>query len=82
MHYKNGREAANGDPVVARNYAGRIVSGTVHNLRAGTATCNCDLVVVIPGGTMNETCRTVSEMYHAEDAFKALEPAEVTVKSS
>ena len=56
MHYKNGREAKNGDPVIAKNYAGKIVAGVIHNLiEQPGATCNCDVVTVIPGGTQNLT---------------------------
>ncbi len=74
MHYKNGREARYGDPVIVKDYNGNITAGVIHNLRAAQ-TCNCDVATLVPGGVTNLTCRTVGELYHAEDALKAIESA-------
>lgn len=73
MHFKNGREAKYGDPVIGIGYHGRVIAGVIHNLNPGSTTCNCDVVTVIPGGTQNLTCQNVSNFYHADDAFKAIE---------
>jgi hypothetical protein len=74
MHYKNGREAKNGDHVITKGYGGQVVSGVIFNLIATTSACNCNVAVVKPGGTYDLTCQDVGEMFYAEDGFNALEP--------
>lgn len=77
MHYKNGREAINGDPVIGEVY-GRAVAGVIHTLQAGATSCNAQLAVPVPGGCTNY-CVTIGDLYHAEDAVKALQaPQPVT----
>ena len=73
MHYKNGRKAANLDPVITRNYTGVVVWGVIHNLQSNGSLCNCDVAVIVPGGVVQMTCQDVGRMYHAEDALLALE---------
>lgn len=73
MHFKNGREAKVGDHVVTKNYDGNVVTGVIHNLRA-SASCNCDVSLLVPGGVVQLTCQTVGNMYHAADALLAVEP--------
>jgi hypothetical protein len=74
MHYKNGRQAHEGDPVVAKHYNGsaRIVAGVLHSTFPTASTCNGQIAVAIPGGSVNH-CVTIGEIYHAEDAFAAVE---------
>lgn len=81
MHYKNGRPAANGDAVIFRNYAGIIVVGILHSTIANANTCNGTVAITVPGGVQQHSV-TTGEIFHAEDAFAALEnpkekPAEV-----
>lgn len=73
MHYKNGREANEGDPVIyLDSYKKKVVIGRIWSLSAGT-TCNCQVAQIIPGG-VTHTCQSLNEMYHAEDALLAIEP--------
>ncbi len=67
MHYKNGREAREGDPVILLNN-GRTTVGKVHSIIAGTSTCNCTVAEPVTGGIQQLTCRTLRDMHHAEDA--------------
>jgi hypothetical protein len=73
MHYKNGREAKSGDPVIGKfGYPPKLEIGVIHSLNADYTTCNCSMAVIMPGAVAN-TCVTVGELYHAEDAFGAME---------
>lgn len=71
MHYRNGREAHEGDPVIGKNY-GTVVAGKLHSLLAGTDTCNGQVAYPVYGG-VNSYCCTINELYHAEDAYNAIE---------
>jgi hypothetical protein len=75
MHYKNGKEAHEGDPVIGESYkgSGAIIAGKIHNLQAGQKTCNCTVAVPVFGGIEQMTCRNVSDHYLAADAFAAIE---------
>ena len=73
MHYKNGREAHEGQPVICKGYAGQITVGKIHTLIPDVTTCNCSVAETFMGGVNQLTCRTINEMYHAEDAFAAIE---------
>lgn len=73
MHFKNGRDAKEGDPVVCLGYNQRVTVGRIHSLTPGAETCNCSVAEPVMGGINQLTCRTVGEMYHAEDAFAAIE---------
>lgn len=70
MHYKNGREAKEGDSVIGKAWVGkqRVVAGTIHSLNAGSQTCNGQVAVSIPGGVV-QVCVTVGDFVHAEDAY-------------
>lgn len=81
MHYRNGREACSGDHVITKDYNGTVVAGVIHSLRAPDTTCNCDVSVLIPGGTYQFTCQNVGNMYHAEDAFKCIDEVTAAVKA-
>jgi len=71
MHYKNGREAKTGDPVVGPNYNGAI-AGTIHSLNPGTTTCNAQVAVPMMGG-VTHACISVGDFYHADDAYCAVD---------
>lgn len=79
MHYKNGRPANNGDHVITKDYAGRISTGVIYNLRPGE-TCNCDVAVLRPGGSDTLTCQAVGQMYSAADAFGLIDAADGLVE--
>ena len=72
MHYKNGREAKEGDPVICSSYSGSVTVGKIHSLVAGSESCNCTVAEPVMGGVNQLTCRTVGELYHAEDALSAI----------
>lgn len=74
MHYKNGRPAKEGDPVICRAYNNSVTVGKIHSLTAGAETCNCTVAEPVMGGVNQLTCRTVGEMFHAEDALNAISP--------
>jgi hypothetical protein len=75
MHYKNGRLAKEGDPVICKGYNGQITVGKIHSLAVeGQTTCNCTVAETVMGGVNQLTCRTIGEMYHAEDALLSIEP--------
>ena len=73
MHYKNGKEAQDGDPVICQGYTGQLTVGKIHTLVPGSTACNCTVAEPVMGGVTQLTCRTVGEMYHAADAFAAIE---------
>ena len=77
MHYKNGREAKEGDSIVVNVYVGgtkRVAAGTLHSVISDPActTCNGLIAVPIVGGVQSMTV-TIGDCYHAEDAFKAID---------
>ena len=71
MHYKNNREAKEGDPVIIKEY-NNVYAGKLHSLNPGTNSCNAQIAYPIMGGFGN-ICVTVRNCYHAEDAFNAME---------
>ena len=49
MHYRNGREAKNGDKVVQLNHEGKVVSfGLLHDASPGNDYCNGNLAPLQP----------------------------------
>jgi hypothetical protein len=72
MHYKNGREAKNGDPVVG-NIWGNITAGIIHSINPAMTNCNCTVAVPVMGGITQLSCQNVNWLYHAEDAYVAVE---------
>ena len=71
MHYKNGREAKNGDKVVHIDpYTGNVKVGILHDAVAGNDFCNGAIAPIV-GGTCN-----LKEVIHYDD-FKAAIPPEV-----
>jgi hypothetical protein len=71
MHYRNGRAAFNGDPVIGKSYNG-VFAGTLHSVNPGATSCNGQVAVPVPGGFRTE-CVTIGELYHAECAFRIAE---------
>lgn len=63
MHYKNGREAKQGDMVVSLGAVGVPKVGMVHSLNAGSDTCNGRLAHVTDG----DPWVTIGECLHVDD---------------
>jgi len=77
MHYKNGREAKNGDKVVLMStYAAPFV-GILYDATAGNDYCNGKIAPIKP----NDPCPNLKECLHLDDVIKAL-PAEVPDSSA
>jgi hypothetical protein len=72
MHYKNGREAKNGDKVVLFPSYGSPIVGILYDAQAGNDTCNGKIALVKP----NDPCPNLQECLHLNDVLNAL-PAEV-----
>jgi hypothetical protein len=72
MHYKNGREARNGDKVVLIPSWGAPVIGILYDAVAGNDTCNGKIAPIKPSDPMPN----LKECLHLDDVLKAL-PAEV-----
>lgn len=79
MHYKNGREAKEGDVVILIDeYQKKVKVGKIWSLTPGDS-CNCQVAQVILGGVTHE-CHTLGKMYHAEDALLAIDPLALAPK--
>ncbi len=72
MHYKNGREAKNGDKVILIPSYGAPVVGILYDATAGNDYCNGRIAVT----ASNDPCPNLKEVLHLDDVLKAL-PAEV-----
>lgn len=72
MHYKNGREAKNGDKVVLLPSYGPPVVGILYDAVAGNDYCNGKIAVT----HQNDPCPNLKECLHLDDVLAAL-PAEV-----
>ena len=74
MHYKNGREAKNGDKVVfiPPNYGVPFI-GILYDAVPGNDYCNGRIAPIGP----SDSCQNLKEVLHLDDVLKAL-PAEVT----
>ncbi len=77
MHYKNGREARNGDKVILIPQYGAPVIGILYDATAGNDYCNGKIASVSP----MDPCPNVKECLHLDDVLKAL-PVEVPDSSS
>lgn len=71
MHYKNGREAKNGDMVVLFPSFGRPVVGILYDAVAGNDFCNGRIAPVCT----TDPCPNLKECLHLEDVLKALPAA-------
>ena len=64
MHYKNGREAKNGDPVVLiQSWSKTPIAGILYNATPGNDHCNGKIAIT----TGNDPCPDLKECLHAED---------------
>lgn len=68
MHYKNGREAKNGDKVVLINEYGTAIVGILYDATPGNDHCNGRLAPFHPMDPMPN----LSECLHLDDAKEAL----------
>lgn len=67
MHYRNGREAKNGDKVV-KLYEGKIVSfGVLHDATPGNDYCNGSIAPIT-----NDTGACICDCLHIEDVVLIL----------
>lgn len=74
MHYKNGREAKNGDKVMIipdPKYGGAPVTGILYNATAGNDFCNGRVAPMLP----SDPTPNLKECLHLEDAMALLAPA-------
>jgi hypothetical protein len=69
MHYKNGREAHNGDTVVSIPQYGIPVVGILYSAVAGNDSCNGRLA--IPNST-SDPYTNLSECLHIDDVKQAI----------
>lgn len=76
MHYKNGREAKNGDKVVLIPSYGSPVVGILYDATAGNDFCNGKIAPTKP----SDLCPNLKECLHLDDVLNAL-PAEVADSS-
>ncbi len=77
MHYKNGREAKNGDKVVLVPAYGPPMIGILYDAQAGNDHCNGRIAVI----AQNDSCPNLKEVLHLDDVLRAL-PAEVPDSSA
>ena len=68
MHYKNGREAKNGDKVMLFPSYGNPVVGILYNAVAGNDFCNGQIAVT----HQNDPCPNLKECLHLDDVLAAL----------
>ncbi len=68
MHYKNGREAKNGDKVVLLNEYGTAVVGILYDAAPGNDFCNGKIAAIAP----NDPCPNLKECLHLDDVKAAL----------
>jgi hypothetical protein len=74
MHYKNGREAKNGDKVVLIPSYGTPVIGILYDAVAGNDHCNGRIAVTAP----NDPTPNLKECLHLDDVIAAVNsPVEV-----
>ena len=70
MHYRNGREAKNGDTVIGKPIHGASnIVGIIQDIQPGCVSCNS--TVIRPAG-MIQPCVTVGDMLHIDDVMDFL----------
>jgi hypothetical protein len=67
MHYKNGREAKNGDKVIVIPAYGAPYAGILYDAKPGNDFCNGKIAVT--GGS--DPCPNLKECLHADDVAAA-----------
>ena len=68
MHYKNGREAKNGDKVILFPSYGAPVVGILYDATEGNDMCNGKLAQM----SLNDRCPDLREVLHLDDVMAAL----------
>ncbi len=68
MHYKNGREAKNGDKIILIPSYGSPVVGILYDAVSGNDFCNGKLAPT----SGSDLCPNLKECLHLEDALKAI----------
>ena len=68
MHYKNGREAKNGDKVILIPLNGNPVIGILYDAQAGNDYCNGKIALT----KQNDICPNLKEVLHLDDALVSL----------
>lgn len=68
MHYKNGREAKNGDKVMLIPSYGPPVVGILYDATAGNDYCNGKIAPVLP----SDPCPNLKECLHLDDALASI----------
>lgn len=63
MHYKNGREAKNGDKVIVLSAYGPPVAGILYDAVAGNDYCNGRIAVT----SSSDPCPNLKDCLHADD---------------
>ena len=69
MHYRNGREAKNGDKVVLLSQYGQAAVGILYDAKAGNDYCNGRLALISPSDPMPN----LKECLHLDDVQAAVE---------
>ena len=78
MHYKNGREAKNGDLVIGKpEYGVSVIAGIVQDINPAADKCNC--TVIRPGGLI-QSCVSCGDLYHADDAVVSVSKSALDVE--
>lgn len=67
MHYKNGREAKEGDKIILLTENLVPVAGILHTVQPGATACNGRLALLTP----NDPYVTIGECLHIDDVAKA-----------
>ena len=71
MHYRNGREAKNGDKIVKISYEGKIEAfGVLHSATPGNDYCNGHIAVT----HQSDPCPNLKECLHLDDVLAQLPP--------
>ncbi len=68
MHYKNGREAKNGDKVVMQDYNGNLTVGILYDATTGNDYCNGRLARI----AVNDPCPNLKDCLHMDDVVGAI----------
>jgi hypothetical protein len=68
MHYKNGREAKNGDMIMVLSSYGTPVIGILYNAKPGNDFCNGNVAITTP----SDPCPCLNECLHIDDAKAAI----------
>lgn len=74
MHYKNGREANNGDKVVLIPSWGSPIIGILYDAQAGNDHCNGKIAPIAP----NDPCPNLKEVLHFDDVKAAIAESAIT----